>query len=159
MTLEEKANLMVGMRMNFPAAPPANQQAVRQSFDRVPGAAGSTYAIPRLTIPPIVIADGPAGPRIGPIRQNTAVKPTMPPPSPSPACSHRPVTPRGLARSVATSGFAPNETLEQSCQDYLKESAAKLPRPANPFSLRPPLRRCPCPHRCGPDYPSGWTSP
>lgn len=51
MTLEEKAKLVCGMGMSM--------------SKRVQGTAGSTYAIPRLGIPEIVVSDGPAGLRIG----------------------------------------------------------------------------------------------
>lgn len=50
MTLEEKAKLVCGMGM---------------TSRKVPGAVGSTYEIPRLGIPELVVSDGPAGLRIG----------------------------------------------------------------------------------------------
>ena len=65
MTIEEKAHLVVGTRMRD------NQSAAGEvGYTRkiIPGAAGTTYPIPRLGIPPIVLADGPAGLRIAPKR-------------------------------------------------------------------------------------------
>jgi len=77
MTLEEKATLVVGGGMRMPGAPRETARAleqmspvVGQTQDLVPGAAGTTYAIPRLGIPQMVVADGPAGLRISPTRQN-----------------------------------------------------------------------------------------
>lgn len=71
MTLEEKAHLVVGNGMKFPGMPNAN---VGVTQDKVPGAAGTTFAIPRLGIPSMVVSDGPAGVRIDPIRNNDSSK-------------------------------------------------------------------------------------
>src|SRR5262245_8603749 len=55
MTREEKVGLVMGTGMSFPGLPPDRQApVVGQTGGRVPGAAGSTYAIPRLGIPSIV---------------------------------------------------------------------------------------------------------
>ncbi|MBQ3260131.1 MAG: glycoside hydrolase family 3 C-terminal domain-containing protein [Alistipes sp.] len=66
MTIEEKAHLVVGTRMRD------NQSAAGEvGYTRkiIPGAAGTTYPIPRLGVPSIVLADGPAGLRISPTRE------------------------------------------------------------------------------------------
>lgn len=80
MTLEEKANLVVGTGMNFSLADieallnqedkPEGQAAptVSQPIALVAGAAGTTCAIERLGINASVLADGPAGLRIDPKR-------------------------------------------------------------------------------------------
>ena len=60
MTLEEKANLVVGDGMGGFSARPV----IGSSSSIVPGAAGTTKAIPRLGIPSVVLSDGPAGLRI-----------------------------------------------------------------------------------------------
>lgn len=73
MTLEEKATLVVGGSMRMSGAPSGNTPSgpvVGQTMDLVSGAAGTTYAIPRLGISQMVVADGPAGLRISPTRQN-----------------------------------------------------------------------------------------
>jgi beta-glucosidase len=71
MTLEEKVKFVAGNGMHFPGAPRSNNgPVVGQSQDKVPGAAGTTYAIPRLGIPSIVVSDGPAGVRIDSVRKD-----------------------------------------------------------------------------------------
>lgn len=67
MTIEEKINLLVGCGDGSEMSGP-----IVGSTDRiVPGAAGTTYAIPRLGIPAVVMADGPAGLRIDATRKGT----------------------------------------------------------------------------------------
>lgn len=72
MTLDEKASLVVGTGIRFPGMNPGSADAVQK--DEVPGAAGSTFAIPRLGIPSIIVADGPAGLRISPDREGDEKK-------------------------------------------------------------------------------------
>jgi beta-glucosidase len=62
MTLQEKANLLVGQGMYVPGvAIPGAPVVPSEAQKRVTGAAGTTYAIPRLGIPSLVVCDGPAG--------------------------------------------------------------------------------------------------
>lgn len=63
MTLHEKALLVVG------AGATNASSNIGRTMNIVPGAAGTTTAIPRLGIPSIVFADGPAGLRIDPKRE------------------------------------------------------------------------------------------
>lgn len=66
MTLEEKAHLVIGTGM---AGTSGEAPVIGATRNLVPGAAGTTYPIPRLGIPAIVLADGPAGLRIEPVRE------------------------------------------------------------------------------------------
>jgi beta-glucosidase len=68
MTLEEKAKLVVGNGFNIPGKEPEGP-VIGTTQDKVAGAAGTTFAIPRLGIPSIVLSDGPAGVRIDSIRK------------------------------------------------------------------------------------------
>lgn len=61
MTLREKATLLVG---ELAANQNAQGTQIGNTEKYIPGAAGNTYGIPRLGIPPTVMADGPAGLRI-----------------------------------------------------------------------------------------------
>src|SRR5258708_21008926 len=71
MTLEEKAKLAVGNGFHMPGASPQGP-VVGQTQDKVAGAAGTTFAIPRLGIPSIVVSDGPAGLRIDSTRKGSS---------------------------------------------------------------------------------------
>ncbi|MDD2727208.1 MAG: beta-glucosidase [Proteiniphilum sp.] len=66
MTPEEKVRLLIGTGM---AGFSGETAVVGATGQLVPGAAGTTYAIPRLGIPAVVLADGPAGLRITPVRE------------------------------------------------------------------------------------------
>ena len=71
MSLEEKVNLVVGMGMKLPGINQGDAgTGVGLSMDKVAGAAGTTFAIPKLGLPTTVVADGPAGLRIDPTRKD-----------------------------------------------------------------------------------------
>lgn len=69
MTLEEKVNLVVGMGRNIPGISESGP-VIGQTKDKVPGAAGTTFAINRLGLTGTVVSDGAAGLRIQPTRKN-----------------------------------------------------------------------------------------
>ena len=78
MTLEEKAYFVTGRGMNMPGVTNTTNPSstpggpvVGETKDLVEGAAGTTYEIPRLGIPAMVMADGPAGLRISPERKGS----------------------------------------------------------------------------------------
>ncbi|MCH5225373.1 MAG: glycoside hydrolase family 3 protein [Muribaculaceae bacterium] len=67
MTTEEKVHLLIGTGMD--GFSDGESAVVGETKNLVPGAAGTTYPVPRLGIPSIVLADGPAGLRINPTRE------------------------------------------------------------------------------------------
>lgn len=67
MTVQEKAELLVGMGFRFTGETDVEDT---RPPERVPGAAGRTHPIPRLGIPSMTLADGPAGLRIAPVRED-----------------------------------------------------------------------------------------
>jgi len=72
MTRDEKVRLVMGTGLDAPGLrPEIAAPAGPHSHSRVPGSAGETLAIPRLGIPAIVLADGPAGLRIQPKREDS----------------------------------------------------------------------------------------
>jgi beta-glucosidase len=75
MTREEKVSLVVGAGSRRPGASPDRQgPVVGETVKGVPGAAGTTVPVRRLGIPPIVVADGPAGLRIQPKREGDTAR-------------------------------------------------------------------------------------
>jgi beta-glucosidase len=77
MTLEEKAYFVTGTGWDMPGTPKKENPApapgapvVGNTQKLVPGAAGTSYEIPRLGITAMVMADGPAGLRISPTRKD-----------------------------------------------------------------------------------------
>lgn len=67
MTPEEKVHLLIGTGMEGFSY--GDSSVVGETKNLVPGAAGTTYPVPRLGIPSVVLADGPAGLRISPTRE------------------------------------------------------------------------------------------
>lgn len=70
MTLEDKVNVLVGVDVQNGATAAEFVPVVGNSENIVPGCAGITTPLVRLGIPSIVLADGPAGVRISPVRKN-----------------------------------------------------------------------------------------
>jgi beta-glucosidase len=80
LTVEEKIQLVLGMGMKNSSFPngqppppgvlPAMDPIDAATPDKVSGQAGSTHAVPRLGIPSVALADGPAGVRINATRPN-----------------------------------------------------------------------------------------
>lgn len=75
MTRDEKVRLVMGTGLDTSDLPPdLLPPEGSDPKSRVRGAAAETFAIPRLGIPAIVLADGPAGLRIEPARDDTPGK-------------------------------------------------------------------------------------
>ena len=74
MTLEEKVNMVVGTGFSMPGSNATEGPNIGMTKDKVAGASGTTFAIPRLGIPAMVVSDGPAGVRIDPIRNGDSSK-------------------------------------------------------------------------------------
>ncbi len=74
MTIEEKAKFVVGNGFSMPGMSTATETNIGMTKDKVAGASGTTFAIPRLGIPSMVVSDGPAGVRIDPIRNKDSSK-------------------------------------------------------------------------------------
>lgn len=71
LTLEEKVSLVTGRGMRIEGLNEEQQApVVGHTDDKVAGAAGTTFPVPRLGIPSLVMADGPAGVRISPTRED-----------------------------------------------------------------------------------------
>ena len=68
MSNEDKANFLIGTGMPGAEAIVGPIGAVQQG--RVPGAAGGTFPMPKFGLPAVIVADGPAGLRINPTREN-----------------------------------------------------------------------------------------
>ncbi len=72
LSLEEKVFLVVGTGMDIPGIASkidGPQAIVGSTKDKVPGAAGTSYALKKFNFPTVVFADGPAGIRIEPKRE------------------------------------------------------------------------------------------
>lgn len=67
LTLEEKCHLVIGHGQKD-ALDSADMQTIGLCKEIVPGCAGISYPVERLGIPSVVLADGPAGLRIKPLR-------------------------------------------------------------------------------------------
>lgn len=70
MTLEEKASLLVGLSMEDYGG---EGSVAGHTLRYIPGSAGTTAPMPRYGIPPTVMADGPAGLRIDPVRKGDSL--------------------------------------------------------------------------------------
>lgn len=73
LTIEEKAFLVVGTGMDIPGFSeqgPLPEAVVGTTKGKVPGAAGTSYVLKKFNLPAVVFADGPAGIRIDPKREN-----------------------------------------------------------------------------------------